>query len=153
MNTRHEDEEIRASAAAISGKAVLITGRAGAGKTTLLVELISRGAKYIGDDLVILRQRGGVAYICAHPKGENRFEMRGLGIYQIDPDQCQGEAPLALIIDLDHEPRGRLPEAEFQLVAMQQVSKIRARGVYGLGDIINLLLTDAIKPVGGWPAD
>lgn len=47
-----------ASCVAVDGKASLFTGGGGVGKTTLCMDLIKKGASYIGDDLVVIYRDG-----------------------------------------------------------------------------------------------
>lgn len=55
-----------ASAVEMAGKAVLILGNSGAGKSTLTAELLKVGARFIGDDLTVLRHDKGDAPVLAY---------------------------------------------------------------------------------------
>ena len=52
-----------ASGVAVDGRAILFTGDSGVGKSTLCLELIQQGASYIGDDLVLVYQKGEQAMV------------------------------------------------------------------------------------------
>ncbi|MDD1773483.1 MAG: hypothetical protein LUQ14_02535 [Methanomassiliicoccales archaeon] len=49
---------VHASAVSIEGKAVLLPAMGGVGKTNLMLELLSRGARFIGDDHVVIGRNG-----------------------------------------------------------------------------------------------
>ena len=78
-------------------RAALITGPAGAGKSSLALDLISRGATLVADDRTCLRRAGG-SVIAACP--------RGIGLIRAP---VRGDAPVALIVDLDATEPDRLP--------------------------------------------
>ena len=52
------DRPLHASAVAIEGRAVLITGPSGSGKSGLALDIIALGARLVADDGVILRREG-----------------------------------------------------------------------------------------------
>lgn len=52
-----------ASAVAIDGQALLFAANSGVGKSTLCMELVKRGADYIGDDLVLVYLEGEQAMV------------------------------------------------------------------------------------------
>lgn len=95
---------IQASAVAVEGRAVLITGEPGSGKSSLALALIDRGAKLVGDDGVSLVRDGNRAMAAPPPNISGKLEIRGVGIIELAPVS----APLALVLDLDGEAE-RLP--------------------------------------------
>ena len=95
---------IQASAVAIEGRAVLITGKPGSGKSSLCLALIDRGAQLIGDDGVTLERKGDRAIASPPPNITGKLEIRGVGIIELTP----ASAPLALVLDLDADGH-RLP--------------------------------------------
>ena len=97
---------VQASAVAINGRAIMITGRPGAGKSSLALALIDRGAQLIGDDGVLLARSGETVIASPPPNIRGKLEIHGVGIVEMEPVS----APLALILDLDDEPE-RLPKA------------------------------------------
>ena len=88
----------QATCVAIDGRAILIEGEPGTGKTSLALALIDRGAMLVGDDGVLLEQRGGRLWALPHPNTCGLIEVRNVGIAAMP---C-GEAPVALLITLDH---------------------------------------------------
>ena len=90
---------LQASAVAVEGRAILITGRPGSGKSSLALALIDRGAQLIGDDGVTLEREGDRIIASPPPNIAGKLEIRGVGIIDLTPVN----APLALILDLDGE--------------------------------------------------
>ena len=60
-----------ASAVVYNGKAILFPAMGGTGKTNIMLELMSRGAKFIGDDRVLVGQEGEMAL---YPRWINMLE-------------------------------------------------------------------------------
>jgi HPr kinase/phosphorylase len=99
---------LHASAVAVAGRGLLISGGAGAGKTTLALEMIALGAELIADDRVCVAPgRGGRLWLSAPPGIVGLVEVRGFGLARL---ATRARAPLALIADLDQAAPARLPE-------------------------------------------
>jgi len=62
---------IHASAVSIGGKAVIFPAMGGVGKTNLMLELLSRGAKFIADDHIIIGKNGR---LMSYPRWVNVLE-------------------------------------------------------------------------------
>lgn len=95
---------VQASAVAVEGRALMITGKPGRGKSSLALALIDRGADLIGDDGVRLVPDGDCLMAAPPPNITGKLEIRGVGLIELSPVS----APLALILDLDGEA-SRLP--------------------------------------------
>ncbi len=95
----------QASAIAIGGRAVLITGAPGSGKSSLALSLIDRGATLIGDDGVTLDNRGDELFAAPPPNIEGLLEVRGVGLLELETTS----APVALIVAIGSAGE-RLPE-------------------------------------------
>lgn len=98
--------EMHATAVAIDGRGVLLTGQPGSGKSDLALRLIDRGAVLIGDDRVRLATEDSCLTVHATGRMDGKIEMRGLGIVDLPHIVA---APLALAVDLDRTPE-RLPD-------------------------------------------
>ncbi len=96
---------LHASAVAIGGRAVLLTGASGRGKSDLALRLIDRGAVLIADDQVQLTVDD--LWLLASPPASiaGMIEVRGIGIVEVP---WSGGVPVALLVDLDGQPQ-RLP--------------------------------------------
>jgi serine kinase of HPr protein (carbohydrate metabolism regulator) len=119
-------ERVHASCVAIGGRAVLIGGHSGAGKSDLALRLIDRGALLVSDDYTMLRRVDGRAIASAPATILGRIEMRGIGIVEREPVQ---DVPVALFVDLDHEPE-RLPgPGESRMLAGIAIPVVRLAGL------------------------
>ena len=88
----------QATAVEISGRAVLIEGSPGTGKSSLALALIDRGAHLIGDDGVMLEERGGRLIVSPHPNTLGLLEVRNVGLIEMP---VRRDVPVALVIALD----------------------------------------------------
>jgi HPr kinase/phosphorylase len=129
---------LHASAVAIGGRGLLITGAAGAGKTTLALELIALGATLIADDLVMLRPDGtGGLVLAPPPRGAGLVELRGFGLARLA--HCAG-APLALVADLDQAETERLPPVRERVLSGIACRAILCKGKPGLAAALTCLM-------------
>jgi len=68
----------------IFGIGILITGRSGIGKSELALDLITRGHRFVCDDVVtITRMSGNILLGISNEKLQYNMEIRGLGIINI----------------------------------------------------------------------
>lgn len=88
---------LHATAVAIDGYGVLITGLSGSGKSDLALRLIDRGAKLVSDDAVAVIIEKNMPVLCAAPNIETLMEIRGIGIQTVP---SIGSAPLRLVVEL-----------------------------------------------------
>jgi HPr kinase/phosphorylase len=100
------DQPLHASAVAINGRAVLITGPAGSGKSALALDLIALGAELVADDRVLLARDGDRLLARAPEAIRGLIEARGVGLLRADPHD---DVPLALAVDLGASETDRLP--------------------------------------------
>ncbi len=94
-----------ATAVAVKGAGVVITGPPGSGKSDLALRLIDRGAVLIGDDYIVIRQIADQIILGQMPNIAGRLEMRGLGIIKLD---SIASAPAILHVSLGAKAE-RLP--------------------------------------------
>ncbi|MCK0150599.1 HPr kinase/phosphatase C-terminal domain-containing protein [Marivita sp. S6314] len=97
---------LHATAVAVGGKAVLITGASGAGKSSLALEMMARGATLVADDQVRLTPVGdSVVLTCPQPL-QGLIEARGIGLLHAEH---ASDAVLALVVDMDQTETDRMP--------------------------------------------
>lgn len=98
---------LHATAIAVDGRGLLITGATGAGKSTLALALIGLGATLISDDQTqLVATAEGITLTCPAPSLKGVIEARGVGLIRTD---AHDSAPLSLVVDLDQQETGRLP--------------------------------------------
>ena len=98
---------LHATAVAVEGRGLLITGASGAGKSTLALALIGLGAALVSDDCTLLeREADGVVLGCPVPDLCGVIEARSVGLLRAP---VAGRALLALVVDLDAVETQRLP--------------------------------------------
>lgn len=103
---------ISGGALQIFGLGVLIKGDSGIGKSESALELISRGHRFISDDVTNLRKtKSGKLIGTSPPLSRHFMEIRGLGIINIKeifgPKAVSQKAELKLIIQLKEWEQGR----------------------------------------------
>ncbi len=103
---------LHASAVAIGGHAVLLTGATGRGKSDLALRLIDRGAVLIADDQVQLVDDGSRLLASVPESIAGLIEVRGIGIVELPSTTG---VPVALLVDLDAEPP-RMPPPSFRIL-------------------------------------
>ena len=104
--SRISSENLHASAVALDGRAVLISGPSGSGKSDLALRMLDRGFSLVSDDRTIVRKDG--ARLLASPPEtiKGKLEVRGLGIFEIDHVT---DVPVALVVELRSDIQ-RLPD-------------------------------------------
>ncbi len=107
---------------AIGGRAILIEGPPGAGKSSLALALIDRGAVLVGDDSVMLDVACGQLVARPHPATRGLLEVRNLGLL---PLAVCDEAPVALVLRLDHEAPRFIDTAQTIVIAGVTVPMIQ----------------------------
>lgn len=133
------EQVLHASAVAIGGRGLLITGSPGSGKSALALDLISRGAALIADDQVRVSARG--TEIVIDPVGaEGLIEARGIGILSLPHVAA---IPLKLWADMDQSSPERLPQPGHRDLLGLQVPVIFGAGCAGLSAILWVLMSGA----------
>lgn len=97
-----------ATAVAIDGRGVLLTGGSGSGKSDLALRLIERGAILICDDCCDIVDGPDGPDIHVRPSIAGQIEMRGVGILE---RHHVASAPLAMMLQLDRPPE-RMPDED-----------------------------------------
>ena len=112
---------VHATCVAFQGQALLITGASGSGKSTLALELMARGAALIADDRTILTQQGGQLIASCPDTIRGQIEARCVGILCATPAE---PTAVALIVNLDHVERERLPRARQEVIMGQSLPSL-----------------------------
>ena len=129
--------QLHASAVAVDGRGCLITGRAASGKSTLALGMVALGAELVADDRVDIRRTGEALMLSAPAAIAGMIEARGVGILRLP---ARGQAPLALIVDLDAAERERLPEGRRRELLGVPCALILGRDRAGLAALAFVLL-------------
>jgi serine kinase of HPr protein (carbohydrate metabolism regulator) len=106
VNRTLSSETIHASAVALDGRAVLISGPSGSGKSDLALRLIDRGYTLVSDDQTIIQRDGERLIASAPPTIAGKLEIRGIGIVDME---TASDVPIALYVELTSEIM-RLPD-------------------------------------------
>ncbi len=67
----------------VYGIGILITGKSGIGKSEVALDLVERGHRLVGDDVVILTRKSNVLLASATEINKHFMEIRGLGIIDV----------------------------------------------------------------------
>lgn len=117
------EPEIRhASAVAIDGRGVLITGPSGSGKSGLALQLIALGGVLIADDRTRITAPDGWPILHAPARLAGVIEARFVGLLSVPH---LAAAPLALVIDMATPETDRLPPARTENVLGCEVACLR----------------------------
>lgn len=100
-------ELLHATAVAINGNGVLLSGPSGSGKSDLALRLIDRGAILISDDGVLVDSDGPLIMLRTAPNIAGMIEMRGVGIIKMS---FADGVPLRLAVALDKPAERLRPE-------------------------------------------
>jgi HPr kinase/phosphorylase len=68
----------------VYGVGLLITGRSGIGKSEVALDLIERGHRLVGDDVVQVKRRRDIIVGQASPLLHHNMEIRGIGIINVE---------------------------------------------------------------------
>ncbi len=98
---------LHATAVAVDGRGLLITGASGTGKSSLALALIGLGAALVSDDQTLLERAGDkVVLDCPRPDLCGVIEVRGMGLLRAP---VSVRPMLQLVVDLDADETQRLP--------------------------------------------
>jgi serine kinase of HPr protein (carbohydrate metabolism regulator) len=127
---------IHATAVLTGVKATLIRGPAGSGKSRLAWSLVTAGAqgllpfaRLVADDRAFLEIHSGRLLVRPAQEVAGMIEIRGLGIRRVEFDPV---AVVGLVVDLDAEDAGRLPDQKATRVAIDGVKLPRLAVAAGM---------------------
>ena len=105
---------IHASAVAVDGRGLLITGASGSGKSSLALEMMALGADLVADDRVGVQRHPEGGLILSAPEAiRGLIEARGLGLLRAPVVMARATAA----IDLDQQETARLPKRREIVIA------------------------------------
>lgn len=99
-------ETLHSTAVAFDGRAVLLMGPSGSGKSDLALRLMDRGFVLVSDDQTIVKRNSDRIIATAPPTIAGKFEVRGLGIVDVEHVE---NVPIALVVELTSDFH-RLPD-------------------------------------------
>ena len=104
--SRLSSENLHATAVALDGRAVLISGPSGSGKSDLALRMLDRGFVLVSDDRTIVRKEGTRLVASAPETIKGKLEVRGVGIVEMEH---QNNLPVALVVELTRDIQ-RMPD-------------------------------------------
>ena len=105
---------------------VLLRGASGSGKSDLALRLIDAGARLVSDDRTDLVVQDGCLYASAPAALAGLLEVRGIGLFQLDPVK---KTPVRLVVDLvPQEQVPRLPEKREEDIGGVYVPRVALYG-------------------------
>ncbi|MEO0440227.1 MAG: HPr kinase/phosphatase C-terminal domain-containing protein [Pseudomonadota bacterium] len=120
MNTQ-QPKTVHATAIAINGHGVLLSGSTGTGKSDLALRLIDRGAVLISDDQTELHANAETILLQAPPNIAGKLEVRSLGI--IMTNHVSG-VPLRLKVQLIDQPERYPMDRQFETINGVRISSM-----------------------------
>ncbi|WP_322894940.1 MULTISPECIES: HPr kinase/phosphatase C-terminal domain-containing protein [unclassified Yoonia] len=117
--------------------AALIIGASGRGKSALALQLMALGCVLVADDRVIVQADGARLRASCPPTIVGLIEAWGAGILRAPP---RAQAHIALVVDLDHDTTGRMPDRRLTRVAGCDIPLInRISGPHFAATILQIL--------------
>jgi serine kinase of HPr protein (carbohydrate metabolism regulator) len=106
IGSRLSSENLHATAVALDGRAVLISGPSGSGKSDLALRMLDRGFVLVSDDRSIVRKEGTRLVASAPETIKGKLEVRGVGIVEMEH---KNNLPVALVVELTRDIQ-RMPD-------------------------------------------
>lgn len=100
------------------------------------------GAELVADDAVILTSKEGAVWVSAPDALLGRIEAHGIGILRAE---AKTRSALALVVDLDRAPEGRLPAPLEAKYLGQTFPLLAGRDVHGLVHAILAILKGGLE--------
>lgn len=139
------ETNINATAIALNGRAILITGDSGAGKSSLALALIEQGAVLISDDVTRVSVKDGKLLASPYERMNGCIEVWGTGI--ICGLRTLSEIPVLVQIKLTSTITERMPqEATYVEILGKQVRQFR---LYKESKVLATLVRTAAKIAAG----
>ena len=131
-----EHSPVHGTAVAVGGRGFLILGGSGSGKSGLALQMMALGADLVSDDQVRLERINDSVELSAPETLVDMIEARFVGILKVS---SVSKAALHHVIDLDAEPKARLPQLQVCDVLGVRIDLINGRNVPNLASILMIL--------------
>jgi HPr kinase/phosphorylase len=131
-----EHSPVHGTAVAVGGRGFLILGGSGSGKSGLALQMMALGADLVSDDQVRLERINDSVELSAPETLVDMIEARFVGILKVS---SVSKAALHHVIDLDAEPKARLPQLQVCDVLGVRIDLINGRNVPNLTSILMIL--------------
>lgn len=139
------EANINATAVALNGHAILITGDSGAGKSSLALALMEQGAILISDDITHVKVHDGELLASPYERMKGCVEVWGTGI--ICGLRTVQDVPVLVQIKLTSTITERMPqEATYVEILGKQVRQFR---LYKESKVLATLVRTAAKIAAG----
>ncbi len=139
------ETNINATAIALNGQAILITGDSGAGKSSLALALMEQGAVLISDDVTHVSVKDGKLLASPYERMKGCIEVWGTGI--ICGLRTAQDVPVLVQIKLTSTITERMPqEASYVEILGKQVRQFR---LYKESKVLATLVRTAAKIAAG----
>lgn len=139
------EANINATAVALNGYAILITGDSGAGKSSLALALMEQGAILISDDITHVKVHDGELLASPYERMKGCVEVWGTGI--ICGLRTVQDVPVLVQIKLTSTITERMPqEATYVEILGKQVRQFR---LYKESKVLATLVRTAAKIAAG----
>lgn len=139
---------------------VLLLGKSGVGKSECALELVLRGHSLVADDVVRIREEGGVLRGCAPERIRHYMEIRGIGLLYIPelygPESVRDESSIDLLCRLEawqdgveyeriglERPRERLADVSIPTLVLP------VRPARNMATLVEVAVRDHLRRVAG----
>lgn len=115
--------QIHATVVRWHNKGIVFTGKSGSGKSTAALLLMSKGAKLVADDQIILSIEKNKCFARCPETIKNKMEVRGVGIVDV---MALKKTSVDLVVDLVQNPQDvpRMPIRERQIYENFSIPKL-----------------------------
>ena len=139
------EANINATAVALDGRAILITGDSGAGKSSLALALMEQGAVLISDDVTHVKIQDGELLASPYERMKGCVEVWGTGI--ICGLRTARDVPVLVQIKLTSSITERMPQESTYVEILGR--RVRQFRLYKESKVLATLVRTAVKIAAG----